>query len=128
MVIVGTPDLVANFKTDKVEDLLDLPWLQELGTNEVADWFRYRGIVADRPINISQMPGNLIMNAVRGGNGITYSARAFFTDDIAAGRIVELFSEPLFGLYYVQTSSEPLRPAVKRFVDWLLANAVEVDG
>lgn len=43
MVSVGAPDLVANYKTDTVADLLELPWLQELGTNEVADWFRYRG-------------------------------------------------------------------------------------
>lgn len=126
MVIVGSRDLVNKHKTDTVEDLLDLPWLQELGTNEVADWFRYRGVVPERHINISQMPGNLIMNAVRRGDGITYSARAFFSDDITAGHIVELFSEPLFGLYYVQTPPEPLRPAVKKFVDWLLSNAVEV--
>jgi LysR family glycine cleavage system transcriptional activator len=126
MVVVGTPELVATYKTDEVEDLLDLPWLQELGTNEVADWFRYRGIVPERKLNISQMPGNLIMNAVRRGDGITYTARAFFEDDIAAGRMVVLFSEPLFGLYYVQTLSAPLRPAVKKFVDWLLSNAVEL--
>jgi DNA-binding transcriptional LysR family regulator len=126
MVVVGTPELVATYKTDEVEDLLNLPWLQELGTNEVADWFRYRGIVPERQLNISQMPGNLIMNAVRRGDGITYSARAFFEEDIAAGRMVVLFSEPLFGLYYVQTHSEPMRPTVKKFVDWLLTNAVEL--
>ena len=69
------------------------------------------------------MPGNLIMNAVRRGDGITYSARAFFRKDIASGRIVELFSEPLFGHYYVETQQGRIRPAARKFVDWLLSNA-----
>jgi LysR family glycine cleavage system transcriptional activator len=126
MIIVGTPDLVAGRPTSTPESLIDLPWLQELGTNEVADWFRYHGIVPDAPLNISHMPGNLIMSAVRRGDGITYSARAFFQEDIASGRIIELCSEPLFGLYYVKTQSGTVRPAVRTFVDWLMSNAETV--
>lgn len=126
MVIVGAPDIIANQRVDSPEALTKLPWLQELGTNEVADWLRYRGIVPETPLNISQMPGNLIMNAVRRGDGLTYSARAFFREDIASGRIVELFSEPLFGLYYVETQHGPIRPAARKFVDWLLSNAETV--
>jgi len=122
MIIVGAPDLIANRRVDSPEALIDLPWLQELGTNEVADWLRYRGVVSEAPLNISQMPGNLIMNAVRRGDGLTYSARAFFREDITSGRIVELFSEPLFGLYYVETQHGRLRPAARKFVDWLLSN------
>ncbi len=123
MVIVGSSDLVAGYQIDSPTSLIDVPWLQELGTNEVADWLRYRGVVPEKRLNISQMPGNLIMNAVRRGDGVTYSARAFFDDDIAAGRIVELFREPLFGLYFVETLPGPLRPAVQKFVAWLLSNA-----
>jgi LysR family glycine cleavage system transcriptional activator len=126
MIIIGAPELVADRPFNTPDSLVDLPWLQELGTNEVADWLRYHGIVPNSPMNITHMPGNLIMNAVRRGDGITYSARAFFQDDIAAGRIVVLFSEPTFGLYYVETQSSPNRPAVRTFVDWLLAKAETV--
>jgi len=126
MIIIGAPQLVAGRTVNTPESLVDLPWLQELGTNEVADWLRYHGVVPKSPLNITHMPGNLIMNAVRRGDGITYSARAFFQEDIAAGSIVVLFSEPMFGLYYVETQSSPNRPAVRTFVDWLLANAETV--
>lgn len=123
MVIIATPELVAGRKLDTPSSTLDLPWLQELGTNEVADWLRYRGVVSDRPLNLSHMPGNLIMGAVRRGDGLTYTARAFFRDDLAAGRVVELFSEPSFGLYYIETGPEPTRPAVATFIDWILSQA-----
>lgn len=128
MVIVGTPELIDGHQVDTPQSLTELPWLQELGTNEVADWLRYRGIVPDKPINISHMPGNLIMSAVRRGDGLTYSARAFFLSDISSGQIVMLFSEPLFGLYYVQTRHDPIRPAVRTFVDWLLDNSERVSS
>lgn len=125
MVIIGTADLVTEYEIDSPASLVDLPWLQELGTNEVADWLRYRGVVPDKRLNITQMPGNLIMNAVRRGAGITYSARAFFEEDISTGRIVELFSEPSFGFYFVETGTEPQRPAVRTFVNWLLSHGDE---
>jgi LysR family glycine cleavage system transcriptional activator len=123
MVIIGAPELVSDRPFNTPDSLVELPWLQELGTNEVADWLRYHGIVPNSPLNITHMPGNLIMNAVRRGDGITYSARAFFQEDIAAGRMIELYSEPMFGFYYVETQSSPNRLAVRTFVDWLLAKA-----
>ena len=66
------------------------------------------------------------MGAVRRGDGITYTARAFFKEDLAAKRVVELFSEPLFGVYYIEISPNHWRPAVKLFVDWLLSKAETV--
>ncbi|HMB75478.1 MAG TPA: LysR substrate-binding domain-containing protein, partial [Kiloniellaceae bacterium] len=105
-----------------------LPWLQELGTNEAAEWFTYRGVVPDRPLTVNHMPGNLIMDAVRRGDGITYTARAFFRNDLKAGNVVELFSEPLFGVYYIQTQQDHGRPTVKMFLDWLMSKAETVSG
>ena len=73
----------------------------------------------DRPLMITQMPGNLIMQAVRRGDGVTYTARAFFETEIQAGQMKVLFSEPAFGIYYIATSPGPLRPSVEVFVRWL---------
>jgi LysR family glycine cleavage system transcriptional activator len=108
--------------------LTDLPWLQELGTNEAAEWFTYHGVVPDRPLTVNHMPGNLIMDAVRRGDGITYTARAFFRDDLEVGKVVELFSEPLFGVYFVETLPRPMRPAVRTFLDWLMSKAETVSA
>ena len=123
MIIVGAPELIGERNLRDPASLVDLPWLQELGTNEVAEWFTYRGVVPKSPLAINQMPGNLIMAAVRRGDGLTYTARAFFQEELRTGEIVELFSEPMFGIYHLETPPGNVRPAVKTFVDWLKSKA-----
>jgi LysR family glycine cleavage system transcriptional activator len=119
MVVIGTPSLIGDGAYDDPAALMNMPWLQELGTNEVADWFERRGVTLDRPLMISQMPGNLIMQAVRRGDGISYTARAFFKDEIRSGQVVVLYSDPAVGTYYIETCPGVMRPPVKTFVNWL---------
>jgi len=126
MIVIGAPALVEHRDLRAPASLVDLPWLQELGTNEAAEWLTFHGVVPDRPLTVHHMPGNLIMNAVRRGDGITYTARAFFREDLAAGRVVELFSEPRFGFYFIQTPDEESRPAVRTFLRWLRSKAETV--
>ena len=128
MIVIGTPSLVGGRDLQDPASLTDLPWLQELGTNEAAEWFTYHGVVPDRPLTVNHMPGNLIMDAVRRGDGITYTARAFFRDDLEVGKVVELFSEPSFGVYYVETLPRPMRPTVRKFLDWLMSKAETVSA
>ncbi|MCA0871948.1 LysR family transcriptional regulator [Seohaeicola saemankumensis] len=123
MVVIGARSLVGARDLPDYESLADLPWLQELGTNEAAEWFTFHGIVTTRPLAVNHMPGNLIMQAVRRGDGITYTARAFFAEDIASGRIVELASETLFGVYHIEISPGQQRPEVLTFIDWLRSKA-----
>lgn len=123
MIVIGTPSLIGNRDLNDPASLVDLPWLQELGTNEAAEWFTFHGVVPDRPLTVNHMPGNLIMAAVRRGDGITYTARAFFQDDLETGKIIELFSEPLFGVYYIHTPQGYYRPFAKVFVNWLKSKA-----
>ena len=124
MVVIAAPSLIGARKIDDPAMLTDMPWLQELGTNEVADWLGYRGVKLERPLMITQMPGNLIMQAVRRGDGITYTARAFFEAEIQSGQMKVLFSETAFGTYYIATNPGPLRPSVKVFVNWLKQQAI----
>lgn len=126
MVVIGAPSLLQGQTCDHPADLMNLPWLQELGTREVADWFDRHGVTLDRPLIVSQMPGNLIMQAVRRGDGITYTARAFFQDDIRSGQVVVLFSDAVFGTYYIETGPGVMRPAIKTFLKWLKSNAETV--
>ena len=125
-VVIGAPSLVGEQEFDDPAKLIDMPWLQELGTSEVADWMARRGVTLDRPLMITQMPGNLIMQAVRRGDGITYTIRAFFEAEIQSGRMKVLFSEPAFGTFYIATYSGVLRPAVKAVVRWLKDQAETV--
>ncbi len=123
MVVVAAPSLLGSGEIDDPAMLMDVPWLQELGTNEVADWFALQGVKLERPLMITQMPGNLIMQAVRRGHGVTFTARAFFEEEIQSGSIRVLFSESAFGIYYIETMAGTLRKSVNAFVDWLKEEA-----
>ena len=74
---------------------------------------------------IHQMPGNLIMQAVRRGDGVTYTTRAFLEPEIHSGQMKVLFSEPAFGTYYIVTSPGPLRASVVVVVNWLKQQATD---
>lgn len=128
MVVIGAPSLVGGGDFSDPASLAALPWLQELGTNEASEWFTYHGVTPDRPLTVYQMPGNLIMDAVRRGDGVTYTARAFFREDLEAGRVIELFSESLFGLYCILSPEETRTPAVETFLDWLMSKAETVSA
>ncbi len=125
-VVIGTPSLIGTRASNDPAALTDMPWLQELGTNEVADWMARRGVTLDRPLIINHMPGNLIMEAVRRGDGLTYTARAFFLEEIRSGQVVVLHSEPAFGVYHIETCPGVMRPAVKTFLSWLKDKAETV--
>lgn len=120
MVVIGAQSLLRGREFSEPMSLVDMPWLQELGTDEVADWFEHRGVRPDRPLMLNQMPGNLIMQAVRRGDGLTYTARSFFEAEIRSGHMNVLFSEPAFGIYYIVTSPGPMRTPVRTVVDWLI--------
>ncbi|SLN62871.1 HTH-type transcriptional activator AmpR [Roseovarius litorisediminis] len=128
MVVVGAESLLEGRRFDEPGNLVDLPWLQELNTNEVAEWFNRRGVKLSRPLIVSQMPGNLIMQAVRRGDGISYTARGFFQDDIGSGRMRVLHSEPASGVYYIESNPAASRPAVTKFLYWLNSKAETVLG
>ena len=123
LVVVGTPSLIGSQEISDPAMLVNLPWLQELGTNEVADWMARRGVTLDRPLMIAHMPGNLIMEAVRRGDGITYTARPFVEQELRSGQLIELFSDEAFGTYYIVTRPGVPRPPVKTFVKWLRRQA-----
>jgi LysR family glycine cleavage system transcriptional activator len=123
MVVVGTPALIGEQEITDPAMLVGMRWLQELSTNEVADWMARHGVTLDRPLMISHMPGNLIMEAVRRGDGITYTARPFVEQELRSGQLIELFSDEAFGTYYIATRPGVLRPPVKTFVKWLKQQA-----
>ena len=123
MVIVGSQELVKGKKINNPSLLFEFPWLQELGSNDTNEWMERQGIAPDTPMQVTYMPGSLIMDAVRRGHGITFTARYFVEDDIRAGLLVELFSEKDFGSYSIVTRPGVLRSPVHSFVNWLLRNS-----
>ena len=128
LVVVGTPNLIGDANITEPAQLLEYPWLQELGTDEVADWFMRHDVSIDRPLAISHMPGNLIMESVCNGEGVTYTARQWLRDEIRTGKLIELFPEEAHGYFHILTEQDVMRPPVKTFVRWLQKQAQAFDG
>ena len=127
MAVVANPNLLRNRIVHSPEDLLDFPWLQELGTTEAAQWLRSRGVAdAIRGTNTT-LPGNLLMEAVRDGQGVAVTVQAFVGADLRAGRLVELFSETEGRGYHLVTRPGVQRPPARRFISWLRSQRVSRD-
>lgn len=127
-VIVGAPDLIGERAwTGTPEDMLRLPWLQEYGTAEVKEWMDYMGLGMPADAHITSLPGFMLLSAVHAGQGIAATARAFVKDDIAEGRLVELYADtddPGSGYYLVYRAGLQ-RPALKKFLAWLRSRATD---
>ena len=123
-VLVAAPSLIGERRIADPGDVLDLPWMQELGTTEISAWLRDHGVIADRKPNVIHLPGHLVLEAVRNGDGVSLSTRVNVEHDLAAGRLVVLFEETEPGLgYYIVTRPGVQRPALRTFVAWLRRQA-----
>jgi LysR family glycine cleavage system transcriptional activator len=119
MVVVAAPGLLDKRAVTTPEDLLDLPWLEEIGTNEASVWLRSRGVQDGVKAGRVVLPGNLLMEALRAGQGVAVSVREFVALDVAAGRLTELFCEEKGRGYHIVHRPGLLRPGARHFVNWL---------
>ncbi|RVV96698.1 LysR family transcriptional regulator [Mesobaculum littorinae] len=120
IVIVAAPSLIGEARIESPADLLNLPWLQEVGTTEVNDWLARQGVTSARTGAMTHLPGNLVIEGVRRGDGISATPRAFVEPDIDEGRIRVLFEDEVPGRgYHVVTRRTQLRPRARAFVSWI---------
>jgi len=119
--VVGASCLIGDRKIEKPEDLLDFPWLQEYGTNELAIWMENQGVVPKGKLNITHLPGYMVLEGVRRGEGISATAKTFVEPDVAAGSLLVLFEEGVYpGTgYHLVTRPGIKRPPLKAFLTWM---------
>lgn len=123
LVVVAAPSLVAGRTITRPEDLIDLPWVQEYGTSESTDWLRRKGLSSFRIGGMTQVPGNLLLEGVRQGQGVSLTVRQWVEDDLAAGRLQLLFEEPEDTAYYIVTRPDAARSKARAFIGWLRQQA-----
>jgi LysR family glycine cleavage system transcriptional activator len=128
LVFVAARSLIGERKVTNPADILDYPWLQELGTNEMSLWLRERGVLAPNRSNVTHLPGHLVLEGLRQGQGVTATSRIFVEHDVDEGRLVILFEDdrPDTG-YYLATRPGVMRPPLKAFVNWLRRHATPRD-
>jgi LysR family glycine cleavage system transcriptional activator len=123
IVAVAAPALIAPEKVSSVADLADLPWLQELGTSEATAFLQKYGVERGARYGLTSLPGNLMLEAARAGQGVAVTARAFVEADVAAGRLHVLVEDDEREGYFLVTPQGVLRPPAKAFVLWALRQA-----
>ncbi len=126
-IIVAAPGLVPEDWRGTPGELVALPWLQELGTEEVTHWLADQGITLPPSAHITNLPGYMLLGALRDGQGAAATARVFVQDDLDAGRLVvihEVIREVPSGYHLVWRPGIE-RPALKAFRKWIRGAARE---
>ncbi len=119
LVVVAAPELLGDRKVNTAKDLAGLPWIEELGTTEATQWLQEHGVDVADGRRRTQLPGNLMVESARAGQGVLITVRVFVEDDIRSGRLIALFEErPDYG-YHIVTGGGVIRPYVRAFMRWL---------
>lgn len=125
VVVVGAPSLFKGRLPKVPQDLIPYPWLEELGTNETSSWLAAQGLERQQVLSRTQVPGNLMIDGARNGQGIAVTTRIAVAEDIAAGRLLVVFEERRDAGYHIVTKPGVRRPPLKVFLRWLKREARE---
>ena len=117
--VVAAPSLIGDLQPTDPEELLKYPWIQELGTSESSLWFAGKGITGLRQLGVIHVPGNLMLDGARSGQGIAISTRVSVEEDLRSGRLRLLFEERETDGYHIVTAPGVMRPPLRDFVTWL---------
>ena len=128
IVVVAAPSLVPEGQDLHPKDLLNLPWLQELGTHESSRWLAEMGVVGQPTTGVTSLPGNLMIEAARAGQGVAVAARNLVEPDIAAGRLRVLYQDSARKAYHMVTREGVQRTALRAFTRWLRRQAEQTEG
>lgn len=128
VVVVAASALVGDREVTRIADLADLPWMQELGTSEATDFLQAHGVSRTARQGMTTLPGNMMIDAARDGQGVAVIARAFVAADIAAGRLRELYADPRRKGYYLVAPEGVLRPPARAFALWARRQAAGAEG
>ena len=123
VIVVAAPSVVPPGAPITPDLLAKLPWLQELGTTEATAFLDKHGLRRRQGAGMISLPGNLMLDAARDGQGVAIVVRDFVAADLAAGRLRLLYEDEGDEGYYLVTRPGPLRPALRIFCNWLLRQA-----
>ena len=119
MVVVASPSLVGQEEITSFDELVDYPWLLDAGLSEANNWLTGIGTLEKLSQGSIQLPGNLLLDGARDGQGIAVTVRAFVENDLKAGRLRVLFESQAAKGYHIVTRPGVQRPALRKFIRWL---------
>jgi LysR family transcriptional regulator, glycine cleavage system transcriptional activator len=130
-IVVGSPGLLIRKRSfARPEDCLNYPLLHDIARKDWSLWLKAHG--SDAPVpsgGLAFSDDNLLIRAAAAGQGLALVFDTYAADELAAGRLVQPYkgSWPTQFAYYIVGLPRTLRrPAVRRFCDWLKAEAAKV--
>jgi len=121
--IVAAKSLVGDREFSSPADLTEFHWLQELGTNEASEYLALHGTTLNRAKGLTSLPGNMMLEATRAGQGIGITARAWVDADLEAGRLRLLFQGDKRKGYFLVRRPGVMRPTARALYRWLIAQS-----
>ena len=120
---MASPQWLATHGTiTSLADLPNWPLIHEESHRQWADWFEAAGVGTGHRLNGPRLwDASLGLDAARAGQGIALGSRILAEDDLASGRLVELFDTNVrLGGYYAITSPQQRGSAAsERLIAWL---------
>ena len=117
--VVAATSLIGDREFAEPSQIMDYPLLLELGYKEFADWMNAQGLDVTEHKNVTRMPGNLLLDGLRRGEGIVATVPRFIEHDIKAGHVRVLFTDREDAGYYLLTRAGVQRPPLRTFIRWL---------
>lgn len=122
LVVVATPELVAHIPQGDIAALANMPWIEEIGSDDTVTLFDGHGVTRLRGSTMS-LPGSMKVEAARAGQGVVITPRLFVEADVAAGRLRVLHEVANGKGYWLVHRPDVLRPAARAFAAWVLRAA-----
>ncbi|WP_033406119.1 LysR substrate-binding domain-containing protein [Kiloniella laminariae] len=121
--IVVSPVLLEKTPVSTPQDITKLPWVCDIDDYhaEWDYWLEQNNINPKKHSARIHLPGHLMRDAIRDGQGVGTLPSNWVTQDITAGRLVELFSlnSNKYAGYYLVYKSGVIPNNLKIFLSWL---------
>lgn len=120
LTVVASRKLIGDRVFKNPIELLEYPLLQEHASVEFDRWLEKVGVPTNARRKVIRMPGNMLLDGVRRGDGIGATVPAFISDELKSGELIALFDDPIPKIgYYLVTLPGVKRPTLKLFAHWL---------
>ena len=128
LTVVASRKLIGTQRITDPRQILDFPLLQEHASIEFDTWLEKVGISRHEKRKVVRMPGNMLLEGIRNGDGIGATAPPFISDELKSGELVALFDDPIPDIgYYLVTLPGTKRPPLKVFTQWLQHSVSEYE-
>lgn len=120
LTVVASRSLIADRHFSHPIELLEFPILQEFASVEFDLWLEKAGVPPTMKRNVLRVPGNILLDGIRRGDGIGATVPAFISEELRTGELIALFDDPVpnIGYYMVKTASTN-RTSLELLKNWL---------